>query len=275
MIIDSHQHFWKYDPVRDAWINESMTVIRRDFYPTDLEPILKANNIDGCVAVQADQSEDETRFLLDFANQYDFIKGVVGWVDLLDKGVEGRLEHSADDKLLKGIRHVIQAEPDPEFMLREDFQEGIGHLAKFGLTYDILVYPHQLAAAIELTRKFPNQKFVLDHIAKPQVSEGMDSSWRKNIEALAKAPNVYCKLSGMVTETKDFQWTENQFYPFMEVVLESFGTERVLYGSDWPVCLVAGTYEDVLTIVSNFIQQLSPTEQKNIMGLNAVRFYEL
>ncbi|WP_136468329.1 amidohydrolase family protein [Flagellimonas onchidii] len=275
MIIDSHQHFWKYDPVRDAWINESMSVIRRDFYPTDLEPILKANNIDGCVAVQADQSEDETRFLLDFANQYDFIKGVVGWVDLLDKGVEGRLEYFADDKLLKGIRHVVQAEPDPEFMLRKDFQEGIGRLAKFGLTYDILVYPHQLAAAIELTRKFPNQKFVLDHIAKPQVSKGMDSLWRRNIEALAKASNVYCKLSGMVTETKDFLWAENQFYPFMEVVLESFGTDRVLYGSDWPVCLVAGTYEDVLTIVSNFIQQLSPTEQKNIMGLNAVRFYEL
>ena len=275
MIIDSHQHFWKYDPVRDAWIDDSMMAIRRDFLPSDLKSILEMNGVDGCIAVQADQSEEETQFLLDCAEKNNFVKGVVGWVNLLQDNVEERLEYFASNKLLKGVRHIVQAEPDLNFMLREDFQSGIICLGKYGLMYDILVYPHQLPAAIELSRKFPNQKFVLDHIAKPQISKGMDLQWKQNINTLSEAPNVYCKLSGMITETSGFKRDEAEFYPFMETVLEAFGTDRVLYGSDWPVCLVAGTYENVLSIVTNFVQQLSPTEQRNILGLNAVRFYNL
>ncbi|WP_190811462.1 amidohydrolase [Flagellimonas sp. S3867] len=275
MIIDSHQHFWKYDPVRDAWIDDSMMAIRRDFLPSDLKSILEMNGVDGCIAVQADQSEEETQFLLDCAEKNNFVKGVVGWVNLLQDNVEERLECFASNKLLKGVRHIVQAEPDLNFMLREDFQSGISCLGKYGLMYDILIYPHQLPAAIELSRKFPNQKFVLDHIAKPQISKGMDLQWKQNINTLSEVPNVYCKLSGMITETSSFKWDEAEFYPFMETVLEAFGTDRVLYGSDWPVCLVAGTYKNVLSIVTNFVQQLSPTEQRNIMGLNAVRFYNL
>lgn len=275
MIIDSHQHFWKYDPVRDAWIDDSMVTIQKDFLPSDLHPILEENGIDGCIAVQADQSEKETEFLLECANRNQFIKGVVGWVDLLKDDVEERLAYFNSNRLLKGVRHVVQAEPDPNFMLREDFQSGIRCLSKFGYTYDILVFPHQLSAAIELSRKFPDQMFVLDHIAKPQVSNGMDMQWKQNINALAKAPNVYCKLSGMITEAQNFKWNEADFFPFMEAVLETFGTDRILFGSDWPVCLVAGSYENVLSIVTKFVRQLSPTEQQNIMGLNAVRFYNL
>lgn len=275
MIIDSHQHFWMFDPVRDAWIDESMVAIRRDFLPSDLKPILDANGVDGCIAVQADQSEDETRFLLDCAEKNELIKGVVGWIDLLADNVEERLQHFSSHKSLKGIRHVVQAEPDPNFMLRSDFQAGVACLSKFNLVYDILVYPHQLPAAVDLVKKFPEQQFVLDHIAKPQISEGIDLQWKQNINALSEAPNVYCKLSGMVTETNGFTWEEVEFYPYMEVILEAFGTDRILYGSDWPVCLLAGAYKDVFSIVTNFIQQLSPTEQQKIMGLNAIHVYNL
>ncbi|MGW9685726.1 amidohydrolase family protein [Flagellimonas sp. 2504JD1-5] len=275
MIIDSHQHFWKYDPIRDDWIDDSMAVIRRDFLPADLKPIFEANGVDGCVAVQADQSDEETQFLLNLAKTHNFIKGVVGWVDFLDAKVEERLEYFASHNLIKGFRHIVQAEPDPNFMLREDFLSGIGCLSSFGFTYDILVYPHQLPAAIEMVRKFPNQKFVVDHIAKPEISKGMDKKWEQQIKTLGEAPNVFCKLSGMVTETESFKWKETEFYPFMEAVLDAFGTDRILFGSDWPVCLVAGTYENVVSIVANFVQQLSPSEQQNIMGLNAVRFYNL
>ncbi|MGX1930935.1 amidohydrolase family protein [Flagellimonas sp. 2504JD4-2] len=275
MIIDSHQHFWMFDPVRDAWIDESMKAIRKDFLPSDLKPILDANGVDGCVAVQADQSEEETQFLLDCAEKNEFVKGVVGWVNLLVSKAEERLEHFASHALLKGMRHIVQAEPDPNFMLRPDFQSGIAKLSKFDLTYDILVYPHQLSAAVELARKFPEQKFVLDHIAKPKISDGLDSQWALHMRSLALCSNVSCKLSGMVTETKDFEWQEMEFFPFMEVIIENFGADRVLFGSDWPVCLLAGSYENVISIVSNFIQQLSPTEQQKIMGLNAIHFYNL
>lgn len=275
MVIDSHQHFWKYDPVRYDWINDSMKVLQKDFLPSNLGPILQKNKVDGCVAVQADQSEAETEFLLHLARENDFIKGVVGWVDLRADNVAERLVHFSEDKNLKGVRHIVQAEPDPEFMLRKDFQNGIQNLAQFGLTYDILVYPHQLAAAVLLARAFPDQKFVLDHIAKPKITEGLDRGWVDQIKELALNPNVSCKVSGMVTETKNFKWRQEDFSPFIEVVLEAFGWQRVLYGSDWPVCLLGGNYNEVLTIVTDYISKLSTVEREGIMGLNAIKFYSL
>ncbi|MGB5458340.1 MAG: amidohydrolase family protein [Eudoraea sp.] len=275
MVIDSHQHFWEYDPVRYAWIDDSMKVLQKDFLPADLGPILKDNKVDGCVAVQADQSEAETEFLLRMAGENDFIKGVVGWVDLRADNIADRLAYFSQDKKLKGVRHIVQEEPDPEFMLRKDFQNGIGHLARFGLTYDILVYPNQLAAAVLLARAFPDQKFVLDHIAKPRISEGLDNQWVHYIKELALNPNVSCKVSGMVTETRNFKWQQEDFSPFIEVVLDAFGWQRLLYGSDWPVCLLGGSYKEVLTIVKDYMDKLPEKEKAGIMGLNAINFYSL
>ena len=275
MVIDSHQHFWKYNPVKYGWIDESMKVLQQDFLPSDLAPILQENGIQGCIAVQADQSETETEFLLKLARENDFIKGVVGWVDLRAEDVSERLAHFSQNEKLKGVRHIVQEEPDPEFMLRKDFQNGIGYLAQFGLTYDILVYPHQLASAVILARAFPEQKFVLDHIAKPRISEGLDGQWVHQIKELAFNPNVSCKVSGMVTETKNFKWQQEDFSPFMEVVLDAFGWQRLLYGSDWPVCLLAASYKEVLTIVNDYINKLPEIEKAGIMGLNAINFYSL
>mgnify|MGYP001825132274 FL=1 len=275
MVIDSHQHFWKYDPVRYSWIDDSMKILRQDFLPSDLGPILQENGVGGCVAVQADQSERETEFLLELAGENEFIKGVVGWVDLKAEGVSKRLAHYSQNEKLKGVRHIVQEEPDPEFMLRKDFQNGIRHLAEFGLTYDILVYPNQLAAAVLLSRAFPEQKFVLDHIAKPGISEGLDDQWVNNIKELALNPNVSCKVSGMVTETTNFQWQQEDFYPFIDVVLDAFGWRRIMYGSDWPVCLLGGNYKEVITIVKDYISKLPDNERAGIMGLNAINFYSL
>jgi L-fuconolactonase len=275
MVIDSHQHFWKYDPVRYNWIDDSMAVLQKDFLPSDLAPILEKNHVDGCVAVQADQSERETGFLLQLAGENKFIKGVVGWVDLRAEDVNKRLAHFSQNEKLKGVRHIVQEEPDPEFLLRKDFQNGIKYLAGFGLTYDILVYPHQLAAAVLLSRAFPEQKFVLDHIAKPRISEELDQEWVNNIKELASNPNVSCKVSGMVTETTNFQWQQEDFSPFMDVVLDAFGWQRIMYGSDWPVCLLGGKYKEVLNIVKDYISKLSNNERAGIMGLNAIDFYSL
>lgn len=272
--IDAHQHFWQFDPIRDAWIDNTMQVIRRDFLPKDLQPILARNSIDGCIAVQADQSETETAFLLNLAAENNCIKGVVGWVDLLAENLKERLAYFSKNPLFKGVRHIAQGEAD-DFLMRKDVQQGIGQLEQFGLTYDILVFAHQLPAAIDLVRQFPNQAFVLDHIAKPKISDGLGSDWKANIKKIAAYPNVNCKLSGMVTETTDFQWKQSDFRPFMEVILAEFGVNRVLYGSDWPVCLLAAKYDQQLAIVQEYIATFSEYEQAKIMGENAIEFYNL
>ncbi|WP_223552125.1 amidohydrolase [Aestuariivivens sp. NBU2969] len=274
MRIDAHQHFWIYDPVRDAWIDDSMAVIRRDFLPKDLAPILKSNSIDGCVAVQADQSETETNFLLSCAAQNPFIKGIVGWVDLRSEKVEDRLAYFSQSKSFKGVRHIVQAEAN-DFMLGKAFQNGISKLEKFNLTYDILVFPPQLKATMILVNKFPNQKFVVDHIAKPYIKDGKIDDWQADIKELAKADNVYCKVSGMVTEADWKDWKTSDFKAYIDVIFETFGTDRVLYGSDWPVCLLAAQYEQQLNIVNEYVKSFSVEEQSKIMGQNAVRFYNL
>jgi len=274
MIIDAHQHLWKYDPVRDNWIQDSMEVIRKDFLPKDLKPILDANGVAGCIAVQADQSEEETEFLLKCAQENPFLKGVVGWVDLRAGNVEERLANYSHNKYFKGVRHIVQAEKD-DFLLNKYFQNGIGKLSQYGLSYDLLIYPRQFPATLKMVKKFPNQTFVLDHIAKPNISKKLDAEWVKNINLLSKHENVFCKISGMVTETKNFQWVKSDFTPYLAGVVSAFGTDRLLYGSDWPVCLLAGDYNEVLGIIADYFQNFSALEKAKIFALNAIKAYNL
>ena len=275
MKLDAHQHFWHFDPVRDAWITEgSMSVIRRDFLPTDLQPILQQNEIDGCVAVQANQSEMETHFLLELAEQYNFIKGVVGWVDLLSDTVSDPLDYYRGFPKLKGFRHILQGEK-PEFMLQPKFIRGIKSLGEKGYKYDILVFPKHLAAVKSFLKQIDNQSFVIDHLAKPYIKRGLIKQWAKDMRSIAQHENVCCKISGMVTEADWQTWQVSDFTPYIDVVLEAFGANRIMYGSDWPVCLVAATYEKQFSIVKNYISELSDTEGAKILGLNAQRFYNL
>ncbi|PIB29512.1 amidohydrolase [Maribacter sp. 4U21] len=274
MIIDTHQHFWKYDPARDAWIDDSMKRLQKDFLPKDLKPILDINGVEGCVTVQAHQSENENDFLLECARQSPFVKGVVGWVDLCAENCKERLEYFSRNKVFKGVRHIVQAEKEG-FMMQKKFQNGISQLAQYGLVYDILIHPKQIKEAIRLVREFPDQGFVIDHLAKPLIRTQEIDTWKNDITALATLPNVYCKLSGMVTEADMKSWNTTDFEPYMKVVLSAFGPERILYGSDWPVCLLAAEYEEVLEIVRTYIEELSEDEQKAIFSGNAIKLYNL
>lgn len=275
MVIDSHQHFWKYEPVKHDWIDDNMSVIRRDFSPSDLAKVYQENSIDGCVAVQADQTLEETDFLIDLASNNNFIKGIVGWVDLRSENIENVLEKYSTNKIVKGFRHVVQGEADHNFLLRPNFSRGISLLEKYNFTYDILVFPHQLGAVLEFVKKFPNQKFVIDHIAKPYIKDGYFDGWATMMTAIGKHENVYCKMSGMVTEAEYNTWTPEQIHPYMNTALEAFGSKRILFGSDWPVCLVAGNYNKIKKLTTDFISQLSQIEQDSIMGNNAIEFYNL
>lgn len=275
MRIDAHQHFWNFDPLRDAWITEDMKTIRRDFLPADLESELNAAGIHGSVAVQADQSEAETGYLVNLAAQHDFIKGVVGWIDLTTPGLAARLEQFSRHKVLKGFRHVLQGEADRRYMLREDFCRGIGALQPFGFTYDILIHEDQLPFIPEFVRRFPGQPFVIDHLAKPKIKAREIESWKRNIRTVAQYENVYCKVSGMTTEADWQGWRKEDFDPYLDVVVESFGIKRLLFGSDWPVCLLAGTYRQTLDIVDDYFAAFSREEKESLFGNNAVSFYRL
>jgi L-fuconolactonase len=275
MVIDSHQHFWIYEAEKHAWIDDDMKVIRKDFLPEDLQLVYQHNDVDGCVAVQADQTLAETDFLLALAKKNDFIKGVVGWVDLRASDIDEVLRQYSTFSKLKGFRHVVQGEADHNFMLRSIFLNGIAALEKYNFTYDILIFPHQLGAALELVRRFPNQKFVIDHIAKPYIKDGFYDGWTALMKTIGEHQNVYCKLSGMTTEADYNYWTPEQIEPYMQLVLEAFGANRILFGSDWPVCLVAGNYTKTKELVTNFIAKLNSEEQAAIMGGNAVQFYNL
>ncbi len=275
MVIDSHQHFWYYEPVKHEWIDDDMSIIRRDFLPSDLKKVYDENDIDGCVAVQADQTLEETDFLIRLSEGSNFIKGIVGWVDLRSDEIEAYLEQYKSFEKLKGFRHVVQGEPDHNFLLRSNFLRGISALEKFNYTYDILVFPHQLGAVLEFVKHFPNQKFVIDHMAKPYIKDGFFNGWSVLMHEIAKCENVSCKISGMVTEADYKTWTSRQLEPYMDLVLNAFGTKRTMFGSDWPVCLVAGNYKQVKTLVTDFISELSQDEQDDIMGNNAIQFYNL
>lgn len=274
MKIDSHQHFWHYRPQRDTWIENHMGKIRRDFLPSDLAPRLKENDFDGCIAVQADQSEEETDFLLALAEEHPFIKGVIGWIDLCSPTVEKRLQHYVRRPKFCGIRHIVQAEPDG-FLERAAFRRGIALLAAYHVPYDLLIYPHQLPAAITFAKTFPSLQIMLNHLAKPPVATGKITQWKADIHRLATLPNVACKISGLVTEAHWDNWQESDFQPYLTVVFDAFGTDRIVYGSDWPVCLLAARYNEQLSLITNFITRYPKKVQAQIMGLNAEKFYTL
>ncbi|HEX8327686.1 MAG TPA: amidohydrolase family protein [Hymenobacter sp.] len=273
--IDSHQHFWRFDPARDAWITDDMARIRRDFLPLDLQPLLQAHGFDGCVVVQSDQSEAENAFQLANAAAHDFIKGVVGWVDLRADDVEERLAHYRQFEKLKGFRHVLQGETDRMLMLRPYFQRGIAALGPHGFTYDLLILPDQLLAAAELAAAFPSQPFVLDHLAKPPIKAQLVEAWARDLHALAAQPNVCCKVSGLVTEADWQHWQPSDFGPYLDVVFAAFGPQRLMFGSDWPVCEVAGGYGRALGMVEAYVQPFSAEAQDLFWGGNATRFYGL
>jgi L-fuconolactonase len=275
MKIDAHQHFWIYNPIRDAWIDDSMKILQRNFLPVDLEPALKQSLIDGTIAVQADQSEDETNFLLDLAEKNKWILGVVGWMDLTALGVEKKLEHFSCYKKLKGFRHIVQAEPDDNFMMNENFRRGIRLLKDYNFTYDILIYPRQLSAAIKLTEKHYEQKFILDHIAKPLIRKKEFEPWASDIKKLAENPNVFCKVSGIITEADHQNWKPSDIYPYLDIVFDAFGYDRLLFGSDWPVCLLAGSYERVFNLISDYTKNSSKENKEKIFSKNAVSFYNI
>ncbi|MCX6218044.1 amidohydrolase family protein [Spirosoma sp.] len=274
MTIDAHQHFWHFDPVRDSWITDDMANIQRDFLPADLEPVLKENGIDGCVAVQASQSEEETMFLVRMAQTYDIVRGVVGWVDLQSDQLPERLQALSQHQEIKGYRHVAQAEPD-DFLARPAVMDGIRQLADFGLTYDILIYPTQLKAALQLVRSVPNVNFVIDHLAKPYIQKKEISRWSNFMAEIAKNKHVSCKLSGMVTEADWHNWSKKDFFPYLDVVFENFGPDRLMFGSDWPVCLVAANYTQVRTLVDEYVVNWGEEVRAKVFGANAVSFYKL
>ncbi len=275
MIIDSHHHYWQYNPVEYDWIDDSMNVIRNDFLPEKLALTIAEAGVDGVVSVQARQSTDETDWLISKASQNIFMKGVVGWLPLIQDDIESYLRKYSGEKLLKGLRHVVQGEPDHDFILRKDFNYGISLLKKYSLVYDILIVERQLPNTIRFVDQHPDQVFMLDHIAKPPIGVNEISPWKENILELAKRQNVSCKISGMVTEAGFQEWTPLQLQPYFEVVLEAFGPDRLLFGSDWPVCLVAIPYKNWLNLVQKSISSLSDSEQSNIMGGNAIRIYNL
>jgi L-fuconolactonase len=274
MTIDAHHHMWKYSAAEYGWITPEQQVIRRDFLPEDLEPLMHHFGIEGTVAVQARQTLEETTWLLGLSEKHPLIRGVVGWVPLTDgAGVTRTLEQFAGNRRLRGVRHVIQDEPDQHYILRKDFNEGVSALHQFGLRCDILIFERHLPAAIEFVDRHPNQTFILDHVAKPRIKDKIMSPWDRNMRDLAKRPNVYCKLSGMVTEADPQRWTPKDLQPYIDVALAAFGPRRLMYGSDWPVMLLAGDYMRWYGTVTNAIAKLSKAEQDRIMGGTAAEAY--
>jgi len=270
--LDAHQHFWKYDSASYPWIPKG-TPLERDWLAADLEAEARQVGISGSIAVQARQTVEESQWLLSLADRSPFIRGVVGWVDLQAADVETTLAGFARHQKFVGVRHVVQDEPDVQFMLREQFLGGLAKLKAFDLAYDFLIFPKQLPAAIGVAAKFPGQRFVLDHIAKPLVRAGLLKPWREDLIELGRHPNVYCKISGLVTEAKHKGWTKDDFRPYLDIVIQAFGEERVMFGSDWPVCLLAGSYGQVHGLVADYFRQFSEETQKKFFGETAALFY--
>jgi L-fuconolactonase len=275
MRIDAHQHFWRYDPVEYGWIDDSMTALRRDFLPAHLAPELASVGFQGSVAVQARQTMEETRWLLELAEASSFVLGVVGWVDLRSDRVRAQLGELAGHPKRVGVRHIVQSEPDDDFLLGAEFGRGIAQLRELDLAYDVLIYPRHLAAAAEFARRFPDHRLVLDHAAKPDVRSGEIDAWRRGLDVLAERPNVLCKLSGLVTEADWSAWTEAQLEPYIAAVLGAFGAERVMIGSDWPVCTLASGYERTMRLVIDYLEARCAPDRERILGENAARFWGL
>ncbi len=271
--IDAHQHFWLYNPIRDQWINNDMSILQNDFMPEHLQPILEHYGFQGTVVIQSDESPEENEFQLKNADQFNFIKAVVGWADMQSDSLHEQLEEYRQFPKLKGFRSILQAEQDRSLMLRPTFKRGISQLKRFGYTYDLVVLPDQLAYANELVSEFPDQPFVLDHIGKPNIRLRLFADWVKDIKALASHENVYCKVSGMVTEADFRRWKFEDFKPYLDVIFESFGIHRIMFGSDWPVCRLAATYGEVMGILEGYTAGFSKHEQERFWGGNAMKFY--
>ena len=275
MIIDTHHHFWNYDPVEYDWIDNDMARIRRSFLPADLKETLKGTGVEGVVSVQARQSIEETDWLLKLAAENEFMRGIVGWLPLAAENIGELLDQYSQNKNLKSLRHVVQGEPDPNFILGKEFNRGVSLLKNYNLSYDILIFEHQLANTITFVDQHPYQQFILDHIAKPRIKANTLEPWAKYLWELAERENVSCKISGMVTEADFNNWTEEQLKPYFDVVIKAFGPERLLFGSDWPVCLVATEYSNWLNLVKKQLAQFSEDEQKMIFHKNAEKVYQL
>jgi L-fuconolactonase len=273
--IDAHQHFWHYDPDQHAWMSGAMGALRRDYLPGDLEPHLRSAGFDRTIAVQARQVVDETEWLLQLADEHPFIAGVVGWVDLCSPRVGEQLARYARHPKLVGVRHVVHDEPDDSFLLRGDFRAGIGRLREFDLAYDLLLFPKHLPRAVQLVEEFPNQPFVLDHIAKPLIRDGVISPWADDLRRLAACPNVSCKLSGLVTEAHWDRWRREDLHPYLDVVVEAFGASRLMIGSDWPVCTLAAGYAQAMEVVVDYVQRFPPEVREAVLGGTASRVYGL
>lgn len=271
-ILDSHQHFWKFEPTRDQWISDDMATLRRDFLPLELQSHFFSSNIMGTITVQADQSDLETEFLLHLSTHHPFIKGIVGWVDIMHPDLPFKLEQYRAFPILKGFRHILQSE-SPEFMLQSSFIKGLQILADFGYTYDLLIYPSHLSTAKQLIQQLPSLRVVIDHLAKPAIKSKMYKRWEQEIAELASFNQVYCKISGMVTEADWKCWKYEDFIPVMNTVVTNFGTSRIMLGSDWPVCLLAATYHDCIQIGRRFFSNYSIDEQTAIFYRNAAHFY--
>jgi L-fuconolactonase len=273
MVIDSHVHFWKYDKKRDAWMKD-MKILQQDYLPVTLAPTFKRNEVNGCVAVQADQSELETHFLVELAKTNSIIKGVVGWIDLRAANVEERLEYFSQYQIIKGYRHVVQGEPN-DFLYGEDFRRGIRALHRYNYTYDVLIYHHQLKPAVDFVSAFPDQKFVVDHCAKPDIKNKKLDEWKVLMRAMAAHPHVFCKLSGLFTEADWKEWSAGDFYPYLDTVFEVFGPDRLMFGSDWPVMLAAGIYVQWKSLLEKYMENFPVEDKQKISGLNAIGFYNL
>jgi len=275
MRIDAHQHFWKYNSSEYSWISDQTEVLKRDFLPDNLFQELKSVNFDGSIAVQARQSLEETRWLLDISGKHEFVRGVVGWIDLCSEDSEKQLNEFTKNRKFAGVRHVLQDEPDDRFMLSDSFMKGIDVLGRYNIVYEILILPKHLAVADKLVDRFPGQKFVLDHIAKPFIKEGTISPWREEVQKLARHPNLSCKLSGMVTEADWKGWKKEDLVPYLDVVFEAFGPSRLMIGSDWPVCTVSSSFDKTMELVIDYIKNFSQTDRDMILGNNAMRIYKL
>jgi len=272
--IDTHVHFWKYNKKRDAWITNDMKTLQQDYLPEHLAINMKRNGISGCVAVQVEQTEVETRFLVELAKTHDVIKGVVGWIDLRAENIEERLAHFSEYSIIKGYRHIVQGEP-AGFLLKPDFQRGVGALKEYNYTYDVLVYHYQLEDALQFVSKFPEQKFVIDHCAKPDIKNKKIDDWKSLISEIAKRGNVYCKLSGLFTEAAWKNWSAGDFYPYLDVVFETFGIDRLMFGSDWPVILLSGIYVQWKSLIEKYMENFSADDQQKVFTSNAIEFYNL
>ena len=275
MRIDAHQHFWRYSSQEYSWIDHTMNILKNDFLPDDLFPLMKNIGIGGAISVQARQKLEETSWLLQLSEQHDFIKGVVGWVDLRQNKLPSQLEQFKRHSKFVGVRHVVQDEPDDNFMLGNKFLSGIAELSHYDLAYEILIYHKHMPVTLKFVERFPEQCFILDHIGKPNIKDGIFNPWKEHIRRLAEFPNVYCKISGMATEADWHNWKISDFRPYLDTVFESFGTHRVMMGSDWPVCCLAGGYSEVFKIISNYIITFSREERERIMGNNACNIYKI